>query len=70
MTTIKFQEYLLADKSMPVLPVAFSLMATFISSVTMLGMSSEIYQFGTQFVVVNIVYCKMGLGSYINYDKI
>lgn len=50
------QEYLLADRSMPILPVAFSLMATFISSITILGVSNEIYQFGTQFIVINVSY--------------
>lgn len=41
---------------MPVLPVAFSLMASFISSITLLGVSNEIYQFGTQFVIINVSY--------------
>jgi Na+/pantothenate symporter len=50
------QEYLLADRSMPILPVAFSLMASFISSITLLGVSSEIYSYGTQFVIINISY--------------
>lgn len=43
---------------MPILPVAFSLMASFISSITLLGVSSEIYQFGTQFVIINVSYGK------------
>lgn len=41
---------------MPILPVSFSLMASFISSITLLGVSNEIYQFGTQFVIINISY--------------
>ncbi|XP_042240400.1 putative sodium-dependent multivitamin transporter isoform X2 [Homarus americanus] len=51
-----FKEYLLADKSMSVLPVAFSLMASFMSAITILGVSKENYMFGTQFVVINISY--------------
>lgn len=37
-------------------PVAFSLMATFMSSITILGVSSEIYTFGLQFVIINVSY--------------
>lgn len=37
-------------------PVAFSLMATFMSSITLLGVSSENYTFGTQFVIINVSY--------------
>ncbi|KAK9879608.1 hypothetical protein WA026_006672 [Henosepilachna vigintioctopunctata] len=50
------KEYLLADKNMPFLPVAFSLMASFMSAITLLGVSSENYSFGIQFVVINISY--------------
>jgi solute carrier family 5 (sodium-coupled monocarboxylate transporter), member 8/12 len=41
---------------MPILPVSFSLMASFISSITLLGVSSEIYTYGTQFVAINLSY--------------
>lgn len=37
-------------------PVSFSLMASFISSITLLGVSNENYQYGTQFVVINVSY--------------
>jgi solute carrier family 5 (sodium-coupled monocarboxylate transporter), member 8/12 len=50
------QEYLLADRSMSVLPVSFSLMASFMSAITLLGVSNENYMFGTQFIVINISY--------------
>lgn len=50
------REYLLADKSMPIMPVAFSLMASFMSAITLLGVSSENYTFGFQFIVINISY--------------
>ncbi|KPM08948.1 sodium-dependent multivitamin transporter-like protein [Sarcoptes scabiei] len=49
-------EYLLADSSMSVWPVAFSLMASFMSAITLLGVSSEIYFYGTQFIVINLSY--------------
>ncbi|KAF7268985.1 hypothetical protein GWI33_017969 [Rhynchophorus ferrugineus] len=48
------QEYLLADKNMSIAPVAFSLMASFMSAITILGVSSENYSFGFQFIVINI----------------
>lgn len=51
-----FQEYLLADKNMSITPVAFSLMASFMSAITLLGVSSENYTFGLQFIVINISY--------------
>lgn len=50
------KEYLMADRSMPVWPVSFSLMASFMSAVTLMGVSNENYQFGTQFVVINVAY--------------
>ncbi|GJQ70613.1 hypothetical protein Trydic_g23006 [Trypoxylus dichotomus] len=50
------QEYLLADRNMSIIPVAFSLMASFMSAITLLGVSSENYSFGIQFVVINLSY--------------
>lgn len=41
---------------MPVLPVSFSLMASFMSAITLVGVSNENYQFGTLFLVINISY--------------
>lgn len=49
-------EYLLADKKMSVLPVSFSLMASFMSAITLLGVTAENYLFGTQFVAINLSY--------------
>lgn len=49
-------EYLLADKNMSVIPVAFSLMASFMSAVTLLGVPAENYMYGTQFVLINLSY--------------
>nr|CAI5832805.1 unnamed protein product [Callosobruchus analis] len=50
------QEYLLADKNMPIFPVAFSLMASFMSAITLLGVSSENYTYGLQFIIINLSY--------------
>lgn len=49
-------EYLLADRSMSIWPVSTSLMASFMSAITLLGVSMENYQFGMIFIVINISY--------------
>lgn len=41
---------------MSILPVAVSLMASFMSAITLLGVSSENYYYGMQFIVINIAY--------------
>ena len=38
------------------LPVAFSLMASFMSAITLLGVTFENYTFGTQFMIINLSY--------------
>ncbi|KFM78821.1 putative sodium-dependent multivitamin transporter, partial [Stegodyphus mimosarum] len=50
------KEYFLADKNMPITPVAFSLMASFMSAITLLGVASENYMYGTQFLIINVAY--------------
>lgn len=47
---------MLGNKNQSVIPVAFSLMASFISAITLFGVSAENYAHGTQFVVINISY--------------
>ncbi|XP_069358181.1 putative sodium-dependent multivitamin transporter [Maniola hyperantus] len=49
-------EYLLADRNMSIFPVAVSLMASFMSAITLLGVSAENYYYGMIFVVINISY--------------
>lgn len=56
MMTCKFVQYLIVLSLVNFRPVAFSLMASFMSAVTLIGVSNENYQFGTQFVVINISY--------------
>ncbi|XP_012280969.1 putative sodium-dependent multivitamin transporter [Orussus abietinus] len=50
------EEYFNADRSMSVLPVGIALVVSFMSAITILGVSAENYAFGTQFVVINIAY--------------
>ncbi|CAD5126563.1 DgyrCDS14658 [Dimorphilus gyrociliatus] len=40
-------EYLMAGRDMSILPVALSLLASFMSAITLLGTPAEIYKFGT-----------------------
>ncbi|XP_063824104.1 putative sodium-dependent multivitamin transporter isoform X2 [Ostrinia nubilalis] len=50
------EEYLMADRNMSILPVAVSLMASFISAITLLGVSAENYYYGMIFIVANLGY--------------
>lgn len=50
------QEYLLANKQMNVWVVSVSLMASFMSAITLLGVPAEIYSFGTIFFFINVSY--------------
>ncbi|GFT24651.1 putative sodium-dependent multivitamin transporter [Nephila pilipes] len=49
-------EYLLAGKDMSILPVAFSLMASFLSAITVIGVPAEMYRFGIHLAYLNIGY--------------
>ncbi|XP_035205853.1 putative sodium-dependent multivitamin transporter [Stegodyphus dumicola] len=44
-------EFLMAGKNMSIWPVAFSLMATYMSAISVLGLPAETYMYGTQFVM-------------------
>ncbi|GFY65578.1 putative sodium-dependent multivitamin transporter [Trichonephila inaurata madagascariensis] len=48
------EEYLLAGKDMSVLPVAFSLMATCMSTTTFIGVPTEMYLYGTNMAFINL----------------
>ncbi|GBN70860.1 hypothetical protein AVEN_46066-1 [Araneus ventricosus] len=48
------EEYLLAGKDMSILPVAFSLFATFMSATTLMGIPAEMYLYGTNMAFLNI----------------
>lgn len=50
------QEYFLANSNVSIYPVSFSLMASFMSAITLLGVSTEIYQFGIFFMIINLSY--------------
>ncbi|CAL7944637.1 unnamed protein product [Xylocopa violacea] len=50
------EEYFMADRSMRVAPVAIGLMVSYLSAVSLLGVSSENYVYGTQYAVINLSY--------------
>ncbi|XP_075211398.1 putative sodium-dependent multivitamin transporter [Lycorma delicatula] len=50
------QEFLLGDRSQKIIPVAVSLIASMMSSITLLGVSAEVYMHSTQFMVINLGY--------------
>lgn len=41
---------------MSIIPVGIALMVSFMSAITLLGVSAENYTFGTQFVTINLSY--------------
>uniref|UniRef100_A0A146KPI9 Sodium-coupled monocarboxylate transporter 1 n=2 Tax=Lygus hesperus TaxID=30085 RepID=A0A146KPI9_LYGHE len=56
-------EYMLGGKKMPVVPVALSLIAGFVSGITLLGYPAEVYLFGTQMILNMVGAC---IGAVIN----
>ncbi|KAG8232979.1 hypothetical protein J437_LFUL012626 [Ladona fulva] len=45
-------EYLMGGKQMSLFPIAFSLIASSISAISILGMPAEVYTYGTQFALI------------------
>jgi len=59
-------EFLMAGRAMGVLPVALSLLASFMSAIALLGTPAEIVNFGTQYWLIGVAYCfVMPLSAYI-----
>uniref|UniRef100_A0A915J7H4 Sodium-dependent multivitamin transporter n=1 Tax=Romanomermis culicivorax TaxID=13658 RepID=A0A915J7H4_ROMCU len=50
------REFLMADRNMSVFPVSMSLLASFLSAITMLGTASELYFYGTMYWMVALSY--------------
>ena len=57
------REYILADRTMGLLPVSLSQMSGFTSAITVLGLPAEMYVFGTQFWMVWVGYAVSVLTS-------
>lgn len=49
-------EYLLGDRQMKNWPVAISLLVSYLSAITLLGVPSEIYTYGAQYYVLIVSY--------------
>ena len=49
-------EYLLANRKMRHFPVAISLLVSYLSAITLLGVPSEIYTYGAQYYVLILSY--------------
>lgn len=60
-------EYLLGGKSMSIFPVSLSLIASHVSGVSLLGVPSEMYQFGTQYAVCFICCVVLGIAMWFLY---
>ncbi|GBN55395.1 Putative sodium-dependent multivitamin transporter [Araneus ventricosus] len=59
-------EYLLAGKNMPILPVAFSIMASYLSAITVIGTPAEIYLFGIHIFFSILIYpISVMIASYV-----
>ncbi|XP_054710765.1 putative sodium-dependent multivitamin transporter isoform X1 [Uloborus diversus] len=59
-------DFLLAGKNMSIFPVSFSLMATFMSAATVIGIPTDIYLFGTHVAFKIVGFCiGLVLTSYI-----
>lgn len=51
------KELLMGGKSMSVFPVSMSVLASFMSAITLLGTPSEMYTYGTQYFIIIFGYC-------------
>ncbi|XP_066991696.2 sodium-coupled monocarboxylate transporter 2 [Anabrus simplex] len=58
-------EYLMGGKKMKILPVAVSLVASHISAITLLGLPSEVYTYGTQYTAM--AFCCVITGGLITW---
>lgn len=56
-------EYLLGNRQMHVVPVAMSMMITYVSAMSVLGLPGEIYMFNTMFMWNTVGY---GIGALIS----
>ncbi|XP_077555158.1 sodium-coupled monocarboxylate transporter 1-like [Haemaphysalis longicornis] len=50
-------EFLMGGRTLRVLPVALSILASFMSAITLLGTAAEIYVYGTQYMLIVVSYC-------------
>lgn len=51
------QQFLMGGRSLAVFPVAMSVLASFMSAVTLLGTPAEVYRYGTQYATICVAFC-------------
>ncbi|XP_065294724.1 sodium-coupled monocarboxylate transporter 1-like [Dermacentor albipictus] len=54
---VSTDEFLMGGRQLSAFPVALSILASFMSAITLLGTASEMYLAGTQYVVICVSYC-------------
>lgn len=60
-------DYLMGGRNMLCLPIALSLVASFISGITLLGLPTEVYSYGIQYLYVSLGVIAMGFIMSIYY---
>ena len=64
------EEYLMASRSMGTIPMTLSLVASFMSAITLLGTPAELYVSGTQYVALVLSYpLVIGSRSYTLFEN-
>lgn len=58
------QDYLMGGRNMKIFPVAMSLVSSWLSGITLLGQSTEIYLYGTEFMLLLIAIFIAGVASH------
>ena len=64
------KEYLMAGKDMPAFPIFVSLLASYLSAITLLGVPSEIYTYGAQYCVLILSYFFLCISAAVIYAPI
>ncbi|KAL1437895.1 hypothetical protein MTO96_048582 [Rhipicephalus appendiculatus] len=54
---VSTDEFLMGGRTLSAFPVALSILASFMSAITLLGTASEVYLAGTQYVLICVSYC-------------
>lgn len=65
--SVSEDDYMLGGRKMLVLPIACSLVASFISGITLLGLPTEVYSYGTQYLYVSLGVVGMGITMGVFY---
>src|SRR5688572_18478660 len=54
-------EFIMANRTLKVLPTAMSLLVSFQSAITILGMTAEMYSYGSQFLIMAMFSFTLGI---------